>query len=191
MPKNKYYVVWKGRKPGIYSSWEDCRRQIHGVAGAHYRGFATRALAEAAFEHDAMEATPQWESWCVDAACEGNPGIMEYRCVEAGTGEVIFHEGPFAKGTNNIGEFLAIVHALALQQKKDLSLPIYSDSRTALSWLHRKKVTSKLPREKKTQGLWDMVDRAVKWIETHEVHVPVLKWQTESWGENPADFGRK
>jgi ribonuclease HI len=198
MAKHKYYVVWKGRKPGVYASWAACRAQIHGVADASFKSFPNKTMAEAAYRGEftgvaapETETEPDWNSWCVDAACEGNPGVMEYRCVEATGGAVIFHEGPFQNGTNNIGEFLAVVHALALQQKKNLRIPIYSDSRTALAWLRKKKVGSKLPREPKTEALWAMVDRAVIWLKGHEVHVPVRKWQTESWGEIPADFGRK
>ena len=47
-------------------------------------------------------------AWAVDAACSGNPGPMEYRGIDLATGAEIFHFGP-VHGTNNIGEFLAIV----------------------------------------------------------------------------------
>lgn len=171
---------------------------MHGFEGAHYKGFPNRALAEAAYNgelegysNEENEEHPNWESWSVDAACEGNPGIMEFQCVDTSTGRLIFHEGPFDNGTNNIGEFLAIVHALKNQVENELSIPIYSDSRTAMAWLRKKKVGSKLPREAKTQQLWQMLDDAVSWLKLNEVHVPVKKWQTESWGEIPADFGRK
>ena len=51
-------------------------------------------------------------AWAVDAACSGNPGPMEYQCIDLQTGAQVFHYGPI-HGTNNIGEFLAIVHARA------------------------------------------------------------------------------
>lgn len=198
MAKHKYYVVWKGRKPGIYASWAQCREQIAGVKGAQYKAFPNRAMAEAAFKGElkqfsnaVAEEHPNWQSWCVDAACEGNPGLMEYRCVEASTGKEVFRKGPYANSTNNIGEFLAIVHAVALQQRDKLSIPIYSDSSTAITWVRKKKAASKLPREPKTEHIWQMLERAEQWLRSHSVHVPVMKWQTESWGENPADFGRK
>lgn len=186
--------MWKGRRPGIYNSWRECQQQILHFKDPRYKGFPNLAQAEAAFsDADLNEGTQRVikQSWSVDAACEGNPGRMEYRCVDTATQEVIFLEGPFALGTNNIGEFLAIVHALALQQKKQMTLPIYTDSRTALGWVKRKKARSKLPRDRSTEQLWQLIDRAEAWLGTHDIHTKVLKWQTERWGENPADFGRK
>ena len=77
------------------------------------------------------------QALCVDAACSGNPGPMEYRGVHIPSGKEVFRFGPI-QGTNNIGEFLAIVLALALMQQKNISMPIYSDSRNALLWIKQK-----------------------------------------------------
>ena len=49
--KAKFYVVWQGREAGIYDSWAACEAQVKGVA-AKYKGFATRAEAEAALAAD-------------------------------------------------------------------------------------------------------------------------------------------
>ncbi len=35
--KQKYYVVWQGKKPGIYSDWDECKEQVVGVQGAQYK----------------------------------------------------------------------------------------------------------------------------------------------------------
>lgn len=126
----------------------------------------------------------------VDAACSGNPGPMEYRGVYLKTGEQIFHYGP-VHGTNNIGEFLAIVHALALMDQKKIQLTIYSDSKTALAWVRQKKAKTTLPRTPQTEQLHQLIERAERWLNTHTWQCPVLKWDTENWGEVPADFGRK
>jgi ribonuclease HI len=131
------------------------------------------------------------ESLSVDAACSGNPGIMEYRGVETGTGREIFHVGPFNPATNNIGEFLALVHGLALLKQQNLELPIYSDSTTALAWVRKKKCNSKLERTNTNQEVFDLIQRAEKWLRLNDYKNPVLKWETERWGEIPADFGRK
>ena len=127
----------------------------------------------------------------VDAACSGNPGPMEYRGVLIPDGRLLFHFGPI-QGTNNIGEFLAIVHALALQWKHGTALPVYSDSRTAQAWLRKRKSGTKLERTEATAQALDLVGRAEQWLNTHDFsHIPVLKWDTDNWGEIPADFGRK
>lgn len=127
---------------------------------------------------------------CVDAACSGNPGPMEYRGIHLPSGRQVFHFGPIP-GTNNIGEFLAIVHGLALLKQKGLKMPIYSDSRTAQTWVRNKKAKTTLKRTKETEQALDLLARAEQWLRTYGVDVPILKWDTDNWGEIPADFGRK
>ena len=126
----------------------------------------------------------------VDAACSGNPGPMEYRGVYLGDGKEIFHFGP-VYGTNNIGEFLAIVHALALLDKQGLKMTIYSDSRTAISWVRKKCCKTQLERTAETEPLFQLIERAETWLKAHRVTTPIVKWETDRWGEIPADFGRK
>ena len=213
----KYYTVWKGVNPGVYDSWTDCQLQIKGFKGALYKSFNTRSFntreeAEHAFASPAHEfmASPgrksgesaakkqeanlpenfNFECIAVDAACSGNPGMMEYRGVYLRTGEQIFHFGPMY-GTNNIGEFLAIVHGLALLKQKGLDMPIYSDSRNAQLWVKQKKCKTNLMRNAKTEELFKYIERAENWLKNNSYSTPILKWQTDQWGEIPADFGRK
>lgn len=206
MAKPKFYTVWKGVCPGVYSSWQDCQQQIKGFKGAMYKSFSTKEEAERALEEPAhlhwgaQAQTPPladrlpegFNTNClaVDAACSGNPGPMEYRGVYLATGEQIFHYGP-VYGTNNIGEFLAIVHGLALLKQKNLQMPVYSDSRNALNWVKQKQCKTKLERTDKTEVLFQLIGRAEKWLKENSTNCPVLKWETERWGEIPADFGRK
>lgn len=130
-------------------------------------------------------------AWAVDAACSGNPGPMEYQCVDLQTGAQIFHFGP-VQGTNNIGEFLAIVHALALMEKQGIKdKVIYSDSYNAILWVKKKKCKTTLTRNSTTEQLYQIIARAEQWLMTHNVTTPIIKWETKQWGEIPADFGRK
>jgi ribonuclease HI len=210
MSKNKYFVVWEGKEPGIYRTWEECKRQIHGYEGAIYKGFATEAEAREAMvspcwdyigkNANAKKPTqaeiekygiPDFESISVDAACSGNPGWMEYRGVYNKTGKEIFHQGPFKDGTNNTGEFLALVHGLALLKQKNSSLPIYTDSKTALAWVKAKKAKTKLENTENNTLLFDLLKRAEKWLQENEYTTKIMKWETFVWGEIPADFGRK
>lgn len=131
------------------------------------------------------------ESIAVDAACSGNPGPMEYRGIYLRTGKEIFHFGP-VHGTNNIGEFLAIVHALALLKQKGLdTMPIYSDSVNAQIWVKKKHCKTTLVRNAETEHLYGLIARAEAWLRNNTYNNPILKWPTEEWGEIPADFGRK
>jgi ribonuclease HI len=208
MAKKKFYVVWQGHTPGIYESWTECLLQVKGFPGARYQSFKSLAEAEAAFSAgpsssstkakkppknrltDLSNANIEWKSISVDAACSGNPGPMEYQGVDTATGDQIFHQ-QFPLGTNNIGEFLALVHALALLKNQKSDQPIYTDSRIAIGWVKRKTCRSKLPRNRKTARLFELVDRAEKWLHANTYSTRILKWDTESWGEIPADFGRK
>jgi len=147
-----------------------------------------------AWRHDTVLPLPAEvtaDAWAVDAACSGNPGPMEYRGIDLATGQVVFHYGP-VHGTNNIGEFLAIVHALALMQQRGLDAKtIYSDSVNAMLWVQRRQCKTKLARTPQTERLYAIIARAEQWLHTHQWQNPILKWQTEKWGEVPADFGRK
>jgi len=204
--KSKYYVVWEGHNPGIYESWNDCQLQIKGYPGAKYKSFKSLEAARAAFHGNyddftgpapKTEELPEtirreinWDGLAVDAACSGNPGRMEYQGVFIGTGEQLFHE-QFALGTNNIGEFLAIVHALAHFKRLGDSRPVYSDSAIAMKWVRAKKCRTKLRRDSETERLYRIIERAETWLQNHDYPNELLKWKTERWGEIPADFGRK
>ncbi len=222
MGKKKFYVVWHGASPGVYTSWADCKLQINGFVGAVYKSFGTREEAEKAYgnspylyvrgkkaavpavpgdnptdvpsyRHDTVLPLPPGipaEALAVDAACSGNPGPMEYRGVYLRTGETVFHFGP-VYGTNNIGEFLAIVHALALMEQRRIRMPVFSDSRNAIGWVKQKRCKTRLERSPRTEALYQMIERAETWLKTHKADIPVLKWETERWGEVPADFCRK
>lgn len=235
MAKQKYYVVWNGPSPGVYSSWEACQEAVSGVSGAKYKSFKSQAEAEDAFEmgEEAYEEAkasddrtsnnssksgnsgnsgsscdtskpirPAYnpaklpaeairEAIAVDAACSGNPGAMEYRGVYLADGKEIFHYGP-VHGTNNIGEFLAIVHGLALLKQKGLdNMPIYSDSVNAQLWVRKHHCKTTLVRNDQTEKLYQMIERAEAWLRNNTYKNPIIKWQTDKWGEIPADFGRK
>ena len=207
--ENKFYVVWVGVKPGVYTSWKDCQKQTKGFEGARFKSFPNQAQAEYAFKDNmwkylgkksaaATKAKPGnlgvgiiQDSISVDAACSGNPGDMEYQGVFTKTGERIFYNGPYPDATNNIGEFLAIVHALALLKQQDKNMPIYTDSKTAMSWVKNKHAKTKLEHTTRNNEVFDLIQRAEVWLKTHSWDIPIYKWDTENWGEIPADFGRK
>jgi ribonuclease HI len=130
-------------------------------------------------------------SLSVDASCLGNPGVMEYRGVYTATGEEVFRQGPFPEGTNNIGEFLALVHGLALLKKHGSPMPVYSDSVTARAWVRKKLCKTQLQRSESNRALFELVERAEFWLRQNAYSTPVLIWDTPRWGEIPADFGRK
>jgi ribonuclease HI len=212
MAKQKYYVVWVGKKPGIYTSWTECQLQVNQFLGAKFKSYESLAEAEAAYKTgpgknwgqgqkskaatNQSEAEPNlasivMDSISVDVGCSGNPGVVEYKGVDTQSGEVIFSVGPISKGTNNMGEFLAIVHALAHLKKQGSTRTIYSDSRTALKWVQQKQAASTLVRDESTQEIWDLMDRAIKWLQTNTYTNKILKWETKEWGEIKADYGRK
>ncbi len=210
--KKKYYVVWSGRKPGIYKTWPDCLEQVNGFSNPIFKSFSDITIAEKAFKDQAEKYlgdnyvepgtlpkasinpnSPKIirQALSVDAACSGNPGPLEYQGVDIGSGKKVFHQGPFPLGTVNIGEFLALVHGLAHLKQLGNEMPVYSDSLTAMSWVRKKAIKTNLERNPKTEELFKLVDRALIWIRTNSWKNPILKWETAEWGEIPADFGRK
>jgi ribonuclease HI len=207
MPKPKFYVVWKGRKTGIFTSWAECEAQVKGFVGAEYKAFGSLNEAEAALrsKYEAYkgkssslgkwqesETKPFLPSICVDAACSGSPGKMEYRGVDLESGKEIFRAGPYPDGTNNVGEFLAIVRALTWLQKHKKQLPIYSDSENGISWVYTGVCKTNLKHTSKNAVIFAMIHSAENWLAENELEDDaVLKWDTEMWGECPADFGRK
>jgi ribonuclease HI len=210
MTKQKFYVVWKGRQTGVFETWDDCKAQTEKFPQAVYKSFKTRQLAEQAFKDEWWDyigkhifeseltdeqlkliGKPIEESISVDGAWNTSAGVVEYQGVHTTTKEVIFKIGPLEDGTNNIVEFLGIVHALAYCKKNNIKLPIYSDSRNAIGWVRDKEARTNHDRSDRNTKLFELLDRAIKWLKENEYENEVLKWETRAWGENPADFGRK
>lgn len=239
MKKTKFYVVWVGKKPGIYESWDDCLHHVKHYPGAKFKAYPSRHQAEMAFARGPevqlpavqpmavqppavrlmavqppavrapsirLAASPTntilvtWDgpngpvsdAIAVDAACNGSPGDLEYQGICLKTKKRLFHQGPFACGTNNIGEFLAIVHGLAIiDHHPQDSRIIYTDSAVAMGWVARKICKTTLAKNDVNAPLFTLIDRALKWLHDHPHHAIVHKWKTDQWGENPADFGRK
>jgi len=206
--KQKFYVVWKGAKPGVYATWPEANAQVAGFPGAKFKSFPTRAAALHALKigpSQSPDTKPKSKSTStslsnsniikpslsVDAACSGNPGKMEYQGVSTATKERIFHQA-FPLGTNNIGEFLALIHGIAFCKSEGLhEMPIYTDSKIAMGWIKKKKCKTTLPRNDKTEQLYQLIDRGELWLKSNTFKNPILKWETKNWGEIPADFGRK
>ena len=209
--KKKYYTVWKGHHTGVFETWDDCKAQIKDFQGAQYKSFLTFEAAKKALKGNYKDyigknskfkseltseqlkkiGKPNYNSISVDAASSGNPGKMEYRGVDTKTKKELFKQGPFEEGTNNIGEFLALIHGLAFLKQNNSKRIIYTDSRTALSWVKKKTCNTKLERTDKNKIVFELVDRAVNWLNTNDYKTVIVKWKTKAWGEIPADFGRK
>ena len=230
MASSKYYVIWEGHRPGIYTNWGECQKHISGYKDAKFKSYTSKQEAEKAYAEGWKKhwgkgsasggkastagtagksgkwgsdkknpptasigsgAEIDYDSISVDVGTHGNPGPIEYQGVDTRTGEVLFAKGPISKGTNNLGEFLAIVHSLAYLKKLGSNKTVYSDSRTALKWLRDKKVATTLVRDETTAEVWNLVDRALDWLHNNTYSNKVLKWDTEEWGEIKADYGRK
>lgn len=220
MAKKKYYVVWVGRKPGIYTSWAECQAQTNHFDQAKFKSYESQEQAEKAYREgwqqhwgkgkaqkttkgqsnrkttssrpsDVTSEKIDYNSISVDVGTRGNPGPVEYQGVDTRTGEVIFSYGPISKGTNNLGEFLAIVHALSYLKQIGSKKTVYTDSRNAMLWLKKKAVSTTLKRDESTAEIWELIDRAQHWLQHNTYENKVLKWETKKWGEIKADYGRK
>ena len=209
--KQKYYVVWLGNPAGIYHSWKECQAVIKGVSGAQYMSFESLPAATIAYNKSYQDykgktlgkskvltpsqkaeyGQPNLYSIAVDAACSGNPGRMEYRAVDTQTHRQLFHQGPFDQATNNVGEFLALVHGLAFLKKEKSDRIIYSDPRIAIAWVKKHKCNTRLKKTIKNEVIFELISRAELWLKNNSYSTFIVKWETKAWGEIPADFGRK
>ncbi|MBP3890250.1 MAG: ribonuclease H family protein [Muribaculaceae bacterium] len=211
-PRKKFYVVWNGHHTGVFDSWAECQLQIEGFPNARYKSYPSQEEAIAAYRGDPHEAAaiirsigshingsvnyeaiPEIETnaIAVDAACSGNPGPVEYRGVDVKTGAELFRVGPLQGGSNNMGEFLALVHGLAWLDQRGLTMPVYSDSRTARAWVRNMAVKTSIAPTQQNAKIRELIERALTWLRNHPRHNRILTWDTPSWGEIPADFGRK
>jgi ribonuclease HI len=207
MPKQKYYVVWKGRKTGIFTSWAECEAQVKGYVDAEFKAFGTLKEAETAYKSSYKaykgrssslgkwknaSVKPIFSSICVDAASSGSSGRMEYRGGLLESREEVFRIGPFTDGTNNVGEFLAIVHALTWLDDNKKYMTVYSDSQTAISWVKTGTCKTMLKHTSGNAPIFKLIKNAEDWLAENEIREnAVFKWKTDLWGEIPADFGRK
>ncbi len=207
----KVYVVWVGREPGIYHTWEACEKQVKGYVGARYKSFATHQLAQEAFAspiHSTstvvknvvrpvrrpsklVASRPTGPALVVDAACSGVPGPVEWRGLSLATMDEVFHSLVYQYGTNNVGEFLAIVQGIRWLVDRSKKWPIYSDSANAILWVKKKHCNTNLVQTAANTKLFAAIEDAELFLSNTKHGISIKKWETQCWGENPADFGRK
>jgi ribonuclease HI len=211
----KYYVVFEPKENrGVYKSWDECKVVVCGCRSASYCSFKSLDLAEAALRSgsvlaaraaQAREKQCMWKTQVempclvVDAACSGCPGPVEFRGVvltDKALGVTqceVFRCGPYASGTNNIGEFLGLVSGLRWLENTSLPYPVYTDSATAIKWVktlgycnsHQENVGRELAMAIRIAESWLQGPTAGKYI------ARIQKWDTRAWGEIPADYDRK
>jgi len=143
---NKFYVVWVGKKTGIFTDWGTCKAQVAGFAGAKYKSYKSRSEAEAAFRSSPKEALKKAKSApkknsgrgpktynaaevqefsaqtkiFTDGGCDPNPG-------KAASGMAVYRGGNVEElwfglfnpqGTNNTAELNALHQALLTSEKE-------------------------------------------------------------------------
>ena len=208
--ENKFYVVRKWKNTWIFNSREECKWNVIWFPNAKYKGFSCKKDADIALRewwekyYTLKKSTKKnnimndinipffSESIAVDAACSGNPWEMEYRWIDLKTWKEIFHKS-FEIWTNNIWEFLAIVHGLKYLWNDNRI--IYSDSKIAISWVNQWKCKTLLDFDKFSDSSFSELFAAIKyaeeWLKKNWIKHKLLKWNTLEWWEIPADFWRK
>ena len=90
-------------------------------------------------------------------------------------------------GTNNIAEYLAMIHLAALLAARgDSTTPIYTDSKNTLAWLRRGGSRTTLTRRPDTAATLDLLARADAWLAANgPIRNPILKWPHRAVGRNP------
>jgi len=199
---NKRYTVWEGKESWVFADWKTVETLVKGFKWAKYKWFSSKIEAEQALwegreryyqpekKRNEKELPFLKESIAVDAACSSASWIMEYQGIDLVSWSQVFHFS-FPHGTNNIGEFLGIVHGLSYLKEKKSDYNLYSDSKIAINWVHEGKCKTNLPHTAETEKLFELIKRAEQWLSENSYETQILKRKTEEWWEIPADFGRK
>ncbi len=164
---------------------------VSGVKGSKYKAFPTLQEAETAFQIGRVpyyQSEKKWnvqelpfvkKSIAVDAACSSATGIMEYQGIDLVSGQVIFRVSQ-PNGTNNIGEFLAIVHGLSwLQKEKKTDYVLYSDSKIAINRVKNGKCNTNFAPTAENLQLFDLIRRAEDWLANQSFSTQILKRHTD------------
>lgn len=186
---SKFYAVKRGRSPGIYLTWAECELQVKGFQNAKFKSFNSLLEAET-YINDVEELQHELpiHGLAVDASLlKGSKG--EFQIVDLSTGKLIYSSPVYVDTTVNVMEFLAIIKAIEISrtQIEFTKCDIYSDSATAITWVKNKHINSKL---ELTEELKLLVDNALI-VLNQNCENKIIKWDTNSFGEIPADFSRK
>ena len=201
MAEKKRYVVRNWKETWIFEDWTSVQPIVSWFSWAKFKWFSSRSEAEQAFQNwpdEYYQPKKKWnekdlpfvkKSIAVDAACSSATGVMEYKGIDLVSEKEIFNFS-FPEGTNNIWEFLAIVHGLSwLKTEKKDDYSLYSDSRNAIGRVKEKRCkTNFVPKDEK---LMEIIKRAENWLKTNSYTTEILKRDTENRWEIPADFWRK
>jgi len=212
----KYYVVRNGKKKWIFDSWDETKVIVEWFQNAKYKSFDDYDIAKKSFDmwydvffgqrdkkvkKDKKEIIKNKKiltpSICVDASCMGNPGNLQYQIVDTGNLCNIYKSPIFEHWTQNIWEYMAIVHWMMILSENDFYKKykiIYSDSNTAISWIVNKKPKTSLIRDIYNIKLKNQFEKTNKWLleNTEKIkNIQVIKRETKYRWEILADFGRK
>ncbi|MCC8143934.1 MAG: reverse transcriptase-like protein [Tannerellaceae bacterium] len=126
------------------------------------------------------------EGVVTDAAHSMKNGVTEYQGKNLSTGERIFYKY-LGNQTTNIGEFLGAVAGIKYILQNNFSPRIiYTDSKTAISWIQNKSTSS----SKKNMDI-KRAEVFLKLFSSEIESIEIRHWNSSIWGENPADFGNK
>jgi len=160
MASKKYYAIAVGRQPGIYELWPLAKAQVEGFAGAVYKGFLSRAEAEAWLAHPptrrSAAATRGAHSPTLSppapektAACRGGvtiytDGGARYNPGPGGYGVVILEQDErrelsagYRLTTNNRMELMGCIVALRSLKDRHLPVALYSDSSYVVNGINK------------------------------------------------------
>jgi ribonuclease HI len=157
----KFYVVWAGRKTGVFTDWTTTHQYVDKYPGAKFKSFVSREEADQAFRAGRPATAPSQrpllpkvtapsrihiasvglQIYC-DGACEPNPG-------NSGSGIAVYRDGALAElwyglynanGTNNTAELNALHHAMLFAEtaiSAGLTAQILCDSTYAINCISK------------------------------------------------------
>lgn len=112
---------------------------------------------------------------------------MAYKGFNESTNKWIFKVKYKGYCTQNVADFMAIVHALHYCKINNIDLPIYNDNLVAIKWVKDKKVNSLLIKTKENHELFQSFENALVILKQNDFLNPILFWKKKELGniKNP------
>ena len=146
----KFYAVRTGRNPGVYTSWDACRREVDGFKGAEYKSFKSRGEAEAYVEKGLRGERAEGDvndttlmKAFIDGSYDNARKIYSYGSVITWNGQKIKLFGAdtdprFVEFRNVAGEIIAATRTLQFAvENEQPAIEIYYDYMGIEKWATR------------------------------------------------------
>lgn len=113
---------------------------------------------------------------------------MEYKAFNEETQKWIFQKKYTGYCTQNISDFISIVHALHYCNENSLDSPIYNNNKIAINWANNKKTNTQLFKNNENKEIFQLYENALVWLKQNECSNQILFWNKKEMGNIEKPF---